>query len=237
MQLVFPLPTMLRLYRSVIGLTRALMQARMDVGLPPGLSDRLIALLENVRDTTGMHFPDRDMPIEDAIRLHAAIMKLAGIAHRARVGRLIAPRAVWQRPREAAPQPSAGNVAKDPLQRENALPAFGPLETHHAQPPLGRQHTVPGAEAASAGNVAKDPLQREDALPAFGPSAAHHAHPPLDRQHTVPRAEAASAENAAKDPLQREKWDGPFLTLPPRRKAEHSPPDASAGAAPPARGP
>ena len=194
MQLVFPLPTMLRLYRSVIGLTRALMQARMDVGLPPGLSDRLIALLENVRDTTGMHFPDRDMPIEDAIRLHAAIVKLAGIAHRARVGRLIAPRAVWQRPREAAPQPSAGNVAKDPLQRENA-------------------RTAPA------------------------PSATHDAQPPLERQHTAPRAGAASAENAAKDPLQREKWDGRFLTLPPRRKSEHSPPDASAGAAPPARGP
>jgi hypothetical protein len=36
MQLVFPLPTLLRHYRSVIGLTRALMQARVDVGLPPG---------------------------------------------------------------------------------------------------------------------------------------------------------------------------------------------------------
>ena len=112
MQLVFPLPTMLRLYRSVIGLTRALMQARMDVGLPPGLSDRLIALLENVRDTTGMHFPDRDMPIEDAIRLHSAIVKLARIAHRARIGRLIAPRAEWKRPRETTPQPSAENATK-----------------------------------------------------------------------------------------------------------------------------
>jgi hypothetical protein len=84
MQLVFPLPTLLRLYRSVIGLTRALMQARVDVGLPPGLNEELVALLDSVRDTTGMHFPEPDMPMMDAIRVHQAMMALAKVAHLAR---------------------------------------------------------------------------------------------------------------------------------------------------------
>ena len=88
MQLVFPLATMLRLYRSVAGLTRALMQARADLGLSPRLSDELVALLDTVRDTTGMHFPDPEMPVNDAIQVHRAMMGLARIAHRARVGRL-----------------------------------------------------------------------------------------------------------------------------------------------------
>jgi hypothetical protein len=88
MQLVFPLSTMLRLYRSVAGLTQALMQARADLGLSPRLSEELVALLDTVRDTTGMHFPDPGMPVNDAILVHRAMMALARIAHRARFGRL-----------------------------------------------------------------------------------------------------------------------------------------------------
>jgi hypothetical protein len=89
MQCAFPLLTMLRLYRAVAGLTRALMQARADLCLPAGLSNELVALLEQVRDTVGLHFPDRDMPVNDALCLHTATMALARAAHRARVGRIL----------------------------------------------------------------------------------------------------------------------------------------------------
>jgi hypothetical protein len=151
MQLVFPLPTMLRLYRSVIGLTRALMQARVDVGLPPGLSDDLIGRLDAVRDTTGMHFPDQDMPVQDAIRLHSAIMKLASIAHRARVGRLTGSLVGWARPHVAAPQTPAepeGDSPVPPPALETADVDAAPSEwrTRHEPRPLERPHTVRRAE-------------------------------------------------------------------------------------------
>lgn len=143
MQLVFPLPTMLRLYRSVIGLTRALMQARVDVGLPSGLSDELIARLDAVRDTTGLHFPDPEMPMEDAIRVHAAMMKLASIAHRARVGRLTGTLVGWERPRGTAapaPQPPAEPETAD------VDAALSERRTQHQHRPLERPRTMTRAE-------------------------------------------------------------------------------------------
>ena len=122
MQLAFPLLTMLRLYRSVAGLTRALMQARADLGLPAGLSDELVALLEQVRDTVGMHFPDRDMPVPDALCLHTATMALARAAHRARVGRILGrlPRA------EQTPAVPPKAPEREPTQRPLDLTPLDP---------------------------------------------------------------------------------------------------------------
>lgn len=122
MQLAFPLLTMLRLYRSVAGLTRALMQARADLGLPAGLSDELVALLEQVRDTVGMHFPDRDMPVPDALCLHTATMALARAAHRARVGRILGrlPRA------EQTPAAPPKAPEREPTQRPLDLTPLDP---------------------------------------------------------------------------------------------------------------
>ena len=115
MQCAFPFLTMLRLYRSVAGLTRALMQARADLGLPAGLSNELVALLEQVRDTVGLHFPDRDMPVNDALCLHTATMALARAAHRARVGRILGrlPRA------EQTPAAPPKAPEREPTQRPN----------------------------------------------------------------------------------------------------------------------
>jgi hypothetical protein len=143
MQLVFPLPTMLRLYRSVVGLTRAVMQARKDVGLPPGLNDELIALLEKVRDTTGMHFPDPDRPMEDALCLHAAMMKLAAIAHRARAGRLFPSMAGWKRPRGTA-EPEPAPPAEPEAETPNPTPC--PRQREREDRPHERLWAAPRAE-------------------------------------------------------------------------------------------
>jgi hypothetical protein len=86
-QPLYRLPTMLRLYRNIVDLTRALMRARMDAGFSPGLGDGTVAMLESVRDSVDMHFPDRQMPVQDAMLLQEAAIKLARMAHRARVGR------------------------------------------------------------------------------------------------------------------------------------------------------
>ncbi len=143
MQLVFPLPTMLRLYRSVVVLTRALIQARKDVGLPPGLNDELIALLEKVRDTTGMHFPDPGMPMEHALCLHAAMMKLAATAHRARAGRLFPPQTMWERPRDTA-EPAPEPPAEPEKAAPNPTPS--PWQPEHEDWPHERLRAAPRVE-------------------------------------------------------------------------------------------
>ena len=84
---IFPLITMLKLYRSVVALSRALMRARIDAGESHDLGDELIALLDAARDAACAHFPDPDLPLMDAIAIHRAIVALAGVAHRARAGR------------------------------------------------------------------------------------------------------------------------------------------------------
>ena len=84
---IFPLITMLKLYRSVVALSRALMRARIDAGESHDLGDELIALLDAARDAACAHFPDPDRPLMDAIAIHRAIVALAGVAHRARAGR------------------------------------------------------------------------------------------------------------------------------------------------------
>ena len=86
---IFPLAVMLKLYRSVTSLTRALMLARADVGLPKGLSPELIALLDAVRDAACGGLPDPELPVMDAILVHRAVVALAGAAHRARGGRRV----------------------------------------------------------------------------------------------------------------------------------------------------
>jgi hypothetical protein len=84
---IFPLSVMLKLYRSVTALARSLMRARADAGLPRGLGDDLIALLDATRDAACAHFPDPEMPVMDAIVIHRAVIALAAAAHRARAGR------------------------------------------------------------------------------------------------------------------------------------------------------
>ena len=84
---IFPLITMLKLYRSVVALSRALMRARIDAGESHDLGDELIALLDAARDAACAHFPDPGLPLMDAIAIHRAIVALAGVAHRARAGR------------------------------------------------------------------------------------------------------------------------------------------------------
>jgi hypothetical protein len=84
---IFPLLTMLKLYRSVASLARALMRARTDAGLSHGLGDDLIAMLDAARDAACGYFPDPAMPVMDAIAIHRAVVSLAAVAHRARAGR------------------------------------------------------------------------------------------------------------------------------------------------------
>ena len=89
MYAIFPLAVMLKLYRSVTSLTRALMLARVDAGLPKGLSPELAGLLDAVRDAACGGLPDPELPVMDAILVHRAIVALAGAAHRARGGRRV----------------------------------------------------------------------------------------------------------------------------------------------------
>ena len=79
----YPLTVMLRLYRSVAGLARALMQARADAGLPLGLSPNLIALLDVVRETACEHVKSGGLPVMDSLLVYRAIESLATVAHRA----------------------------------------------------------------------------------------------------------------------------------------------------------
>ena len=84
---IFSLAAMLKLYRSVASLARALMRARLDEGLSHGLGDEMIALLNAARDAACAHFPDPEMPVMDALAIHRAVASLAAVAHRARAGR------------------------------------------------------------------------------------------------------------------------------------------------------
>ena len=113
MQCGHPFPSMLRLYRSVVGLTRVLMQARVNAGLDAGLSDELVALLEKIRDTVGLHFSCRDLPLDDAIRLQTITIALARTAHRARFGQV-----AHRRPRaRPAPAEAVQTAAPEPVRR------------------------------------------------------------------------------------------------------------------------
>ena len=128
-QLVFPLLTMLRLYRSVVALTRELMQTRSDKGLSPALSPDQVALLEKVRDSVGFHFPDPNMPVSDALILHATMIKLSRIARRARLGQLTGrlPRAQRAEP---TPPPEA-----PPKQPNTRAPMPAPPVRAFCEPP------------------------------------------------------------------------------------------------------
>ena len=110
----YPLPTMLRLYRNIVALTRALMRARVDSGRSAGLDDRTVGMLVAVRDSVDVYFPDRQMPVQDALLLQEATVKLARVAHRARIGRplgrlpaLVAAASEPESPPIAAPVPQA----------------------------------------------------------------------------------------------------------------------------------
>ncbi len=133
MQPIFPLPTMLRLYRNVVGLTRAAMRARLDLGLPPGLNDGVLGLLEAVCQSIGHHFPDRDMPVQDAMLLHEAATKLAAVAHRARVGRPMGrlPALVAAMPMPIEPPLVESPPAEPP-----------PIECHPAEAPVANPPPV-----------------------------------------------------------------------------------------------
>ena len=88
LQCTHPFPAMLRLYRAVVGLTKTLMQARRDAGLDPALTNDLVALVEQARDTVGLHFSCLDLPLDDAFRLQTITIALARAAHRARCGQI-----------------------------------------------------------------------------------------------------------------------------------------------------
>jgi hypothetical protein len=79
-----PLAVMLKLYRSVAAVARALMRARVDAGLPRGLDEDLVAMLDAVRDAVCRLLPDPEMPTVDAILVYRAIVALSLAAHRAR---------------------------------------------------------------------------------------------------------------------------------------------------------
>lgn len=103
---ILPLAVMLQLYRSVATIARALMRARTDAGLAKHLAEDLILLLDAARDAACAHFPDPDMPVMDAIRIHRAIASLAGVAHHAQTGRrAVATVEAPQTPPEADPPP------------------------------------------------------------------------------------------------------------------------------------
>ena len=133
-QTFLPLVVMLQLYRSVASLARALLRARADAGLPLGLGDELIVLLDAARDAACAHFPEPEMPVTDAIRIHRAVVALAGVARRARAG-------VAHRARAGQPlgdvesvQPAAAEI--EPVLLQPAEPLYDPAEplTEAAEP-------------------------------------------------------------------------------------------------------
>ena len=125
-QRFLPLVVMLQLYRSVASLARALLRARADAGLPLGLGDELIVLLDAARDAACAHFPEPEMPVTDAIRIHRAVVALAGVALKARAGR----RSV----NVESVQPAAAEI--EPVLLQPAEPLYDPAEplTEAAEP-------------------------------------------------------------------------------------------------------
>ena len=120
---IFPLLTMLKLYRSVASLARALMQARTDAGLSHGLGDDLIAMLDAARDAACGYFPDPAMPVMDAIAIHRAIVSLAAVAHRARAGRR---NAVSVAPVQGLDDTGTDETPADPPPSYDAIEPDGP---------------------------------------------------------------------------------------------------------------
>lgn len=130
----YPLPTMLRLYRNVVALTRALMRARVDAGRSAGLDDRTVAMLEAVRDSVDVYFPDRQMPVQDALLLQEATIRLARVAHRARIGRplgrlpaLVAATTAFESSPIAAPIPQAA------APNDDVAPTWYPVDDDPAE--------------------------------------------------------------------------------------------------------
>ena len=98
--------TLLALYRSVVGLTRSLRQARQDVGLPASLFEDLRKHLDAVRDTASEYFLESDLQMNEAVRLHRALTALSRAAHLARVrpARVRRPKADQNKPPRVASQ-------------------------------------------------------------------------------------------------------------------------------------
>ena len=85
-----PLAIMFQLYRSVRELTDALMQARVDAGLPPTLDDGLAVLLDKVLDSVSELARDPKLPVRQALVVQRTIRSLAATAQRARGPRVVA---------------------------------------------------------------------------------------------------------------------------------------------------
>ena len=120
---IFPLLTMLKLYRSVATLARALMRARTDAGLSHGLGDDLVAMLDAARDATCVYFPDPAIPVMDAIAIHRAVVSLAAVAHRARAGRR---NAVSAAPVQGLDDTGTDETPADPPPSYDAIEPDGP---------------------------------------------------------------------------------------------------------------
>ena len=75
---------MLKLCKSVRGLADALMQARVDVGLPPTLEHALVAQVLKVLDVLTERAGDPKLPAGQALLVHKTIRSLSKTADRAR---------------------------------------------------------------------------------------------------------------------------------------------------------
>ena len=75
---------MLKLCKSVRGLADALMQARVDVGLPPTLEHALVAQMLKVLDVLTERAGDPKLPAGQALLVHKTIRSLSKTADRAR---------------------------------------------------------------------------------------------------------------------------------------------------------
>ena len=142
---IFPLLTMLKLYRSVATLARALMRARTDAGLSHGLGDDLVAMLDAARDAACGYFPDPAIPVMDAIAIHRAIVSLAAVAHRARAGRR---NAVSAAPVQGLPVQGLDDTGRVETPADPPPPAYVAIPSYDAIEPDGphcawlRDHTA-----------------------------------------------------------------------------------------------